>query len=295
MNAAVADTVAMAGERALTFACAGSELVAIVHESEGAECGLVLVAGGGQYRVGSHRLYVQLARRLAAAGHAAFRFDHRGVGDSGGDFGGFEHLAEDIDAAVGAFRAACPSLKRVAVFGVCDGASAALLAVPRLAAVDGLVLVNPWVYRPVLEACARLSSYYVARLRSLDFWTRLLRGHLDVGASSRSLGGYLRELWRGRGGDGDAGDFVTRMLDGLVQFRGRVLVVLSGQDLVAQQFRQLAGQDPNWKAALEGAQVEIASLAAADHTFSSREQRESFERFVADWVDAGVTAKRARG
>lgn len=284
MTAAIADDTALADERALCFPCEDSELAAIVHGDAAAASGLLMVAGGGQYRVGSHRLYVQLARSLAAAGHAALRFDHRGVGDSDGEFAGFEHLEADIAAALVAFRRACPGLRRVTVFGVCDDASAALLAVLRLTDVDGLVLVNPWVYRPVLEARARLSSYYLARLGNRDFWARLLRGRLDVAASGRALGGYLRAWWRDGAGEDEGGDFVTRMLAGLLRFRGRVLVVLSGQDLVAQQFRQLAGQDRAWKEALERAPIEIASLAAADHTFSSREHREAFERLVIEWL-----------
>ena len=37
--------------------------------------GVVIVVGGAQYRVGSHRQFVQMARLLAAAGYPVLRFD----------------------------------------------------------------------------------------------------------------------------------------------------------------------------------------------------------------------------
>ena len=63
-------------ERALAFACGDERLVGILHEATG-ECatGVLIVVGGPQYRVGSHRQFVLLARDLAAAGFAVMRFD----------------------------------------------------------------------------------------------------------------------------------------------------------------------------------------------------------------------------
>ncbi|KAB8057318.1 hydrolase 1, exosortase A system-associated, partial [Janthinobacterium violaceinigrum] len=44
--------------------------------------GVLIVTGGPQYRVGSHRQFVLLARALAAQGVPVLRFDLRGMGDS---------------------------------------------------------------------------------------------------------------------------------------------------------------------------------------------------------------------
>ncbi len=49
-----------------------------------ARLGVLIVVGGPQYRVGSHRQFVLLARALAARGFAAMRFDCTGMGDSDG-------------------------------------------------------------------------------------------------------------------------------------------------------------------------------------------------------------------
>jgi alpha-beta hydrolase superfamily lysophospholipase len=78
-------------EYPLRFDRAGVPLVGIVHPAgkPAGDIGVVVVVGGPQYRVGSHRQFVLLARDLAAAGIPTLRFDTRGMGDSGGDFPGF--------------------------------------------------------------------------------------------------------------------------------------------------------------------------------------------------------------
>jgi alpha-beta hydrolase superfamily lysophospholipase len=53
------------------------------------------------HHVEARRLYARLARMLAETGIAVFRFDHRGCGDSSGDFVDFtpDGFLEDLDAA----------------------------------------------------------------------------------------------------------------------------------------------------------------------------------------------------
>ena len=61
-------------ESAIAFACAGERLLGIVtRPQQAATTGVVIVVGGPQYRVGSHRQFVLLARDLAEAGYAVLR------------------------------------------------------------------------------------------------------------------------------------------------------------------------------------------------------------------------------
>ena len=70
-------------EQALVFDCAGERMLGIVAIPEAAQAtGVLILVGGPQYRVGSHRQFLLLARRLATDGIAAMRFDFRGMGDS---------------------------------------------------------------------------------------------------------------------------------------------------------------------------------------------------------------------
>ena len=107
-------------EEAISFACGGDTLVGIVSTSSApSNLGVVIIVGGPQYRVGSHRQFVSLARTLAAAGFPALRFDYRGMGDSGGDRRSFEDIEDDIRAAIDTLLASQPGLASVALWGLC--------------------------------------------------------------------------------------------------------------------------------------------------------------------------------
>ncbi len=93
--------------RSLSFPCEGETLFATIDESAG-PVGLLIVTGGQQTRIGPHRMMAKLARDLAEAGHPVFRFDRRGVGDSSGNDPGYIGSAQDIAAAVDAFKAEQP-------------------------------------------------------------------------------------------------------------------------------------------------------------------------------------------
>ena len=91
---------------------------------------VLIVVGGAQYRVGSHRQFVRLARHLAAAGHPVLRFDLPGMGDSPGEPLPFEDSAPPIAASLDALQQASGRARAV-LWGLCDGASAAVLDLGR--------------------------------------------------------------------------------------------------------------------------------------------------------------------
>ena len=82
------------------------------------------------------------------------RFDYRGMGDAHGDFVGFEHVDDDIRAAIDTFKRECPEVEEVVLWGECDASSAILFYAYRDARVKGAVLLNPWVRTEAGEARA---------------------------------------------------------------------------------------------------------------------------------------------
>jgi exosortase A-associated hydrolase 1 len=115
-------------ERAVTFKCGGDIIVGILHvPAIPVDLGVLVIVGGPPYRAGSHRQFVLLARVLADAGIAVLRFDCRGMGDSSGDQRSFEGVSQDIAAAIAALLRHASGVTRVVLWGLCDGASAALL------------------------------------------------------------------------------------------------------------------------------------------------------------------------
>ncbi|MDE2399137.1 MAG: hydrolase 1, exosortase A system-associated, partial [Burkholderiales bacterium] len=259
-------------EEAFTFDCAGEALCAVLSRPERPlATGVVIVVGGPQYRAGSHRQFVHLARALAAAGHAVLRFDVRGMGDSGGLARGFEDQGEDIASAIAALRARVPELEGVVLWGLCDGASAALLyaGAQQQPQASGLVLLNPWVRSPETLARTQVKHYYLQRLRQPEFWKKALSGRVAWKAAA-DLGSNLRTGLRSRrGGEGSSPSYQQRMAAAWSRFQGRILLILSEDDYVAREFSDLSAADAAWRAARQRKPGECVQLAGADHTCST--------------------------
>ena len=281
-------------ESPVVFEIAGEYALGLLAEPEmSCDRGVLIVVGGPQYRAGSHRQFVLLARRLAAQGHSVFRFDCRGMGDSRGAMRSFEAFPEDIGAAIDVFFSRCPSLRRCVLWGLCDAASAILMYQqseedPR---VDGVVLLNPWVRSETGLAQTQVKHYYGQRLRQREFWLRLLTGKMHV---MDSLGGFLRSLWtatrRPVASKPDGGTFREHMATGWKKFRGNVLLILSGRDYTAKEFLEYANTNPAWSGLLADRKVSRLDLIEADHTFSTAKWRVAVEDETLRWLAGGSPA-----
>ena len=272
------------------FDCAGESLVGIIDSpSQYCSTGLLIVVGGPQYRVGSHRQFVLLARALAQAGFVVMRFDYRGMGDSTGSARSFEAIVPDMRAAIDAFFHEAPYLDRVVVWGLCDAASAALFFGFRDRRVAGLVLANPWVRTQASEARVVLKHYYWRRLSSRNFWGKFFSGKLDVGASARSILANLFKLRNEEPASGAADDALTgtlpdRMAEGWRRFGGPILLLLSGDDLTAQEFVEVTRKSRSWAGLLSEARVTSRTWQDANHTFSTRVWRDAVSAETALWL-----------
>ena len=275
-------------ELTASFLCHGAWLQGVLSVPTAAVAtrGVLIVVGGPQYRAGSHRQFTLLARHLASAGVAAMRFDYRGMGDSEGATRSFDDTGDDIDAAVTHFMAAVPALREVVIWGLCDGASAALLYAPRDARVSALVLLNPWAHTEQGQARTVLRHYYLARLREPDFWRKLLAGRLRPGVALASLAQVARRAF-GRADAAtaamDAGTLPQQLYQALASFRGRVLLLTCDPDLTAQEFLQVAAS-PAWQALLGAPRARHQRLAQADHTCSQQVWRDQVAQWTCEWV-----------
>ncbi len=268
----------------LTIPCETDVLAAILHRgAAAAKHGLVIVVGGPQNRFGSHRQFVLLARTLAATGIPVLRFDFRGMGDSTGEPRGFERVDVEIRVAIDAFFNQEPALRDITLLGLCDGASAALLYAPGDTRVGALVLLNPWARSAASHARARLSKYYWRRLTSRDFWRRLLTGKVRLADSAREVGGYVASA---RYAAQPQGSFTDRMAQAIGKFSGRTLVVLSGRDVTADEFRSWCNSSRAIAKAWSGERIDFLEMAAADHTFSSASLRDALAERVVAWVSS---------
>lgn len=272
-------------EEALVFGCGSDSLVGVLAIPDApVALGVLIVVGGPQYRAGSHRQFTLLGRDLAASGIASLRFDYRGMGDSSGVTRTFESVNEDIACATERLIKRVPAVDRVVIWGLCDAAAAALFYAHRDPRVRGVVLVNPWVRTQQGVAQAHLRHYYAARLLKTEFWSKLLRGEIHFKRSVTALVNFLADAARP---NREAGSLPDRMEEALRRFHGRVLLILSGRDLTADEFRGVVSRSERWKALLADARVTQRELPEANHTFSRREWRDQVARWTAEWVKHG--------
>ena len=261
-----------AEQRALRFTCNGSGLVGIIDVPERPlPRGVLVITGGPQYRVGSHRQFTLLARLMAQRGIPVMRFDRRGMGDSEGEPRSFEHIDDDIGAAMKEFFAQMPEMKEVVIWGLCDAATAAAFYAGADPRVRGLVLLNPWVRTPEGAARAMLRHYYLARLREVAFWKKVASGGLDFTASAAALRQNMRLAASER-----RSLLPQRVIRSLAAFDGHVMVVLSGDDLTASEFAELMARN--------NVRAKRVDIGDANHTFSSRKWRTQVAETSANWI-----------
>jgi exosortase A-associated hydrolase 1 len=274
----VADT-----EEPVRFACDGETLVGVLARvPRAARVGVLIVVGGPQYRAGSHRQFVLLARQLARAGWPSLRFDYRGMGDSSGAPRSFEHVKQDIRAAIDTFERLVPGLEGVVIWGLCDAASAALMYAPSDRRVAGLALANPWARAPETYASTRLRHYYLQRVFAPELWRKLVSGRFDFGQSARDLWRHVSQLMRRR--QPSQQEYRSRMLQGLRSFAGPVLWLISGRDLTAREFLLLLQREGETARAADGSRTTRCDLPESDHTFARAEWRAEVERATAAWL-----------
>ncbi|MEH6570591.1 MAG: hydrolase 1, exosortase A system-associated, partial [Halioglobus sp.] len=286
-----APTTGPGDTEAVVFPCAGEELVGILHRSEGGtERGVMIVVGGPQYRVGSHRQFVYLARALSEAGIPVFCFDYRGMGDSSGTLVGFDGVGTDIGSAIDAFQQKATGLTEVVLWGLCDAATASVFYAQADSRVKGMVLVNPWVYSSQGAAKAYLKHYYLDRFMSRAFWKKVFSGGYNPFSSASSLIDIAvtaakpkPEPEPAKAGDecisaaqqheSQGGNLAQRFAVALDKFKGPVLVILSGNDLTASEFSDAVSSNRDLSKAMKRKNLRQESLPEADHTFSKQQWR----------------------
>lgn len=281
-------------EEAIRFGATGPGLFGILHLPDDAPpptaC-LLMVVGGPQTRVGSHRSYTLIARELCRRGIPVLRFDYAGVGDSEGRYVGFSEAGPSLAAAVEWLYGRFPSLRKVIPWSLCDGSTACLLNAPALGPrIGGMILCNPYAHSQQGQAKAFLKHYYLRRLTDRAFWSRLLSFQVNPFASIGSLfalagralsskpGEAVRTRVPGRAPAGlptggtpsvDPPQLPEKVLEGLWSFKGPLTLLLSTDDLMAGEFLDLY-RSAGTRAG-KGLAAEIRRVEGADHTFSTAE------------------------
>lgn len=296
----------MQREIPVSFLCEHDWLYGVTHvPANPMSRGVLVVVGGPQYRVGSHRQFLLLARALADAGIPVMRFDYRGMGDSDGGVRTYENIDADIRAAIDRFFELVPELREVVLWGLCDAASAALFYAHSDHRVAGLVLLNPWVRTAEGLAKSTLKRYYLMRIFQADLWRKILRGDFDMVLAARSFRDTALSSLRPKNAQttennascladatiaptarvqSPAEPLPSRMLRDWENYNGRVLLILSGDDLTAGEFKDTLTGQRRWRKLLRTKQVLRHDLPGANHTFSRRAWRDQVTLWTQEWI-----------
>lgn len=239
---------------------------------------------GLNHRVGPFRLYVDLARKLAACGYSMLRFDLSGMGESAPR----QDAIDDIKRAVLDVEAAMEMLtkrvdaKRFVQLGMCSGVDSVHTVSTRDARVAGAIFLEGYAFRTPRFYAHR----YLRRPLSRRFWEmyvgRKYREHFAKNSDVREAGDveeiYTRaypskaELRR------DYRTMTKRGTDMLFVFAGGLASDYAYN--YTQQFADTFGsvaRDPH---------VEVEFYPRADHLYSVQAHRAALLERIERWMQS---------
>jgi pimeloyl-ACP methyl ester carboxylesterase len=163
---------------------------------------IIMLNAGTVHRVGSHRLYVPLARRWAELGFKVLRVDLSGIGDSPVPPGCKENLTyprdgiDDIRAAMD-FLTETTKVTRFIVTGLCSGGDLAFQMGVKEPRVAGSIMLNPRTF--LVNDLSMVDTYEQARwhqgsLVNRESWLKLLRGDVNVARALRIVAPKVKDL-----------------------------------------------------------------------------------------------------
>jgi dienelactone hydrolase len=255
----------------------------------------VLLNSGVIHRVGSNRLYVELARALAAHGVTTLRFDLSGIGDSErrSDVGSVrESIQRDVTDAVAYLNG--QGAAGIVLFGLCSGAFDAFRSAGTIENVVGAFMVDmPGPF----QSWRHFVHHVGARLRKSDGQT-ILAKLLD--RSTGVLQRIIADEAPASGAEACAAPAPPR--DGyIVGARSRTTREQMAEELEGLLARNVdlyfvftAGLERNYNHesqfrgvfpdAARHARLSHAFLPDADHAFGTRASREALVALVREWL-----------
>ncbi|HUT35287.1 MAG TPA: alpha/beta fold hydrolase [Planctomycetota bacterium] len=273
-----------------------ARLVGILHSPDGDArgAGVVFLHGWTGYRVGPHRIFVEAARRLAAAGYHALLFDFRGRGDSDG-----EHEATTLDQMIEDARAARrllleqPGVRRTCWCGLCSGGNVALGAASLDKEVDALLLWSTPLFAPYKtrgQEVKRRGIFlgdYARKLFRRETYAKLLRGKIRFGIITRILFGR-----RGAPqGTRNPKDSARDIMGDLRGYRGRALFIYGSRDdeaVGAPEFYEGYCRE-------QGIPAAFHTIEGANHSYYSVAWQDEVIALTLDWLNRQQAASPAPG
>lgn len=249
--------------------------------------GVVFLHGWSGCRLGPHRMFVKLARRLCRAGCHCLRFDFAGRGESDGAAAeaSINTMIEDAKAAM-AFLRAKTGVAPTVLVGICSGSKVAMGTVATVPGVDALVLLSHepmGAMRRGGDTDARKSrsvlKTYLVKLTRPETWRKILTGRVNTRMVGKALS--QRE-------SPDEMELVaeTGWLKELAAYPGRLLFVYGSNDPATPSAR------PKYEAFCRehGLEAAFHEVDGANHSFYSLEWEGEVCGAVGEWMQFNSSA-----
>ncbi len=238
---------------------------------------IVILNSGVVHRIGHHRMYVTMARMLAAAGYPVLRFDFSGIGDSASRGDSLEPDAAavaDIASALD-WLSDTRGIKTAVLVGLCSGADIALKYGHTDDRIVALVLLDPTI-PPTWKFYLHYLSQRATNMRS---WQTFLGGRGRIWGDLiirmiAATGGPLMEARR-RLVDPQSRRDLEALFKHSLERKLRLLIVFTGG--MAEYREQLLDAFPSLDF---GNMLTLEYLDDSDHIFTSVKHRERLNQLV---------------
>lgn len=256
---------------------------------------VLLLNAGLLHRVGPNRIYVTLARRLAAAGFPVLRFDYSGLGES--EPRRDELTIEQSTLTEGReamdFLVASGIADRFVPMGLCAGAENAHRIAVQDSRVSGAVLIDGYAYRTpgfyLRHLGRRLTSgrTWHNLLIGQSGWRRMFRGVFpgsdDGSPSNGNPGGlnFVRVFPPKAACKTELEGLLARPVDLFLVYTG------GGMEDYYNYPSQFGDAFPSLR---DHPRIRVQFIASADHTFTLRSDQEQLVSSIATWADTTLTS-----
>lgn len=242
---------------------------------------IVIVHAGRIHRVGPNRIYVSLARSIAALGFTVLRFDLSGIGESDVRRDNIPFHVAEIEDVVEAmdFLNTTRGASRFTLMGICSGASLSAMCALRDPRVSSAVAINAQGYP--LTRVQRTRAH--ARKLRRYWWKVAIRHPASIQRVVRDSFAPP-ELLSAEVAPGEAVSDLTPA-DVLAELRERgvqLLIVYSESDPGLDYMQVMAGRELRTSRAQGAASLEV--VPAADHTFTLLASQRRLTDTVGRWL-----------
>jgi pimeloyl-ACP methyl ester carboxylesterase len=251
------------------------------------EVGAILLNPGILHRVGPGRIYVKMARELAAIGFTVLRFDFSGIGDSRVRHDNLPFDKSSVDEAQAAMNLleSMRGIRQFVFLGGCSGARVSLATACCDPRVVGAILMNFPANAEDdgnmnLGLPDRRDEHYFLNfaIRDTKSWLKFLTGKANYKRIFEALVSLIRRQFGPEQAPAPEWLLFRQHLDIVVRRGTRTVFVSSQGDHRLHDLRQAGGNQ--LRELCSQGKLELVVIPRTDHTFSSLHDQERLMEVV---------------